>query len=134
MPEKFPKFRTDLIITSQKFAGETFYVLKDPLSQKFFRIKEWEYFITQNLDGKTPAEEIINRFQEKFNLSLSPTSLNQFIEKIDQFSFLEKEEVEREQERIVYRAKKESQNILLKHTGFLYTGKHFFFWAIKINF
>jgi len=107
MPEKFPKFRTDLIITSQKFAGETFYVLKDPLSQKFFRIKEWEYFITQNLDGKTPAEEIINRFQEKFNLSLSPTSLNQFIEKIDQFSFLEKEEVEREQERIVYRAKKE---------------------------
>ena len=107
MPEKFPKFRTDLIITSQKFAGETFYVLKDPLSQKFFRIKDWEYFITQNLDGKTPAEEIINRFQEKFNLSLSPTSLNQFIEKIDQFSFLEKEEVEREQERIVYRAKKE---------------------------
>src|SRR4030067_1267977 len=107
MPEKFPKFRSDLIITSQKFEGETFYVLKDPLSQKFFRIKEWEYFITQNLDGRTSPGEIINRFHEKFNLTLGTDALNQFIEKLDQLGFLEKEGAEREQERISYLVKKE---------------------------
>ncbi len=107
MPEKFLKFRTDLIITSQKFEGETFYVLKDPLSHKFFRIKEWEYFITQNLDGKTSPDEVSNRFQERFNLGLSLESLNQFIGRIDQLGFLEKEGTEREEERVSLRAKKE---------------------------
>lgn len=107
MPEKFPKFRSDIIITAQKFEGETFYVLKDPISQKFFRIKEGEYFITQNLDGKTSPDEILHRFTERFNLALSPDSLNQFIEKIDRLGFLEKEAVEREEERVSLRAKKE---------------------------
>ncbi len=82
-------------------------MLKDPLSQKFFRIKEWEYFITQNLDGQTSPEEIINRFQEKFKLALSPDSLNQFIQKIDTLGFLEKQENQREPDRISHLAKKE---------------------------
>lgn len=107
MAEKIPKFRADIIITSQKFEGETFYVLKDPLTQKFFRIKEGEYFITQNLDGKTSVEKVLNRFKERFNLTLSPDSLNQFIEKIDRLGFLEKEGIEREEERVSIRAQKE---------------------------
>src|SRR5574341_48947 len=107
MLEKFPKFRPDLILTAQKFEGETFYVLKDPKSQKFFRIKEWEYFITQNLDGKTPPDEIIDRFKAEFDLTLSPATLNQFLEKIDLLDFLEKEEKEREPERGFQRVQKE---------------------------
>ncbi|MCK4386215.1 MAG: hypothetical protein KAW52_08135, partial [candidate division Zixibacteria bacterium] len=88
MDQSYPKFRDDLIISQQEFEKVTYWVIKDPITQKFFRIKEFEYFITQNLDGKTPAEEIAQKFQKHFQIQLPSDTLNKFIHRLETLGFL----------------------------------------------
>ena len=96
MSKTHPKFRDDLIISRQEFEKTTYYVIKDPITQKFFRIKEFEYFITQNLDGETPPEEVVERFRKNFNVPLPLETLTKFIQRLESLGFLEGEISEKE--------------------------------------
>lgn len=91
MSRSHPKFREDLIISRQEFEKTTYYVIKDPVTRKFFRIKEFEYFITRNLDGETPPDEVIDRFQKRFDVKLPPDTLGKFIQRLESLGFLEGE-------------------------------------------
>ena len=44
--------RADLVVSVQKQHRQTVYVLKDPLSLRYFRLEDFEYAILQMLDGK----------------------------------------------------------------------------------
>jgi len=67
MENKFPKLRDDLVVSCQKQRGETVHIINDPRTDKFFRLREPEYFLANNLDGSTdPSEILIN---SKINLS-----------------------------------------------------------------
>ena len=46
-----PKFRNDLIVSRQEFESTTYYVIKDPVTRRFFRVKEFEYFIAEKFDA-----------------------------------------------------------------------------------
>ena len=50
------KLRTDLIFSQQKTGGENAVIVKDPVMRKFFRFREAEHFIAQQLDGSTPSD------------------------------------------------------------------------------
>jgi putative peptide zinc metalloprotease protein len=113
MAEEYPKLRKDLIITSEIFEGKTYYVIKDPITKRFFRIKEPEYLILQRLDGETSTEEVIRILKEQFDLILTFEILNRFISQVEKFGFLEGETSLRELSRLKYRAEKE-KNILKK--------------------
>ena len=89
MDKGYPKFRDDLIISRQEFDKTTYYVIKDPVTQKFFRIKEFEYFITRNLDGVTSHREVIENFQRQFDVQLPPDTLDEFIQRLGDLGFLE---------------------------------------------
>ncbi len=102
MEKSYPKFRDDLIISQQEFEKVTYYVIKDPITQKFFRIKEFEYFITQNLDGETPPEQITEKFGKHFNIRLPSDTLDKFIQRLESLGFLESEISERELARLQY--------------------------------
>lgn len=102
MKENYPKFRDDLIISQQEFEKVTYYVIKDPISQRFFRIKEFEYFITQNLNGETPPEQIAQKFSQHFKIQLPLDTLNRFIHRLESLGFLEGEVSERELARLQY--------------------------------
>jgi putative peptide zinc metalloprotease protein len=91
MDKNHPKFRDDLIISRQEFDKTTYYVIKDPVTQKFFRIKEFEYFITRNLDGATSHREVIERFERQFSVQLRPETLEKFIRRLGDLGFLEGE-------------------------------------------
>jgi putative peptide zinc metalloprotease protein len=143
MDESYPKFRDDLIINQQEFEKVTYYVVKDPITQKFFRIKEFEYFISQNLDGKTSPEEIAQKFQEHFNIRLPLDTLNKFIHRLESLGFLEGEVSERELAKLQYRKRTlwgkllfiklkgfdpdRLLNGILKYTRFLFTPRFFVF-------
>jgi putative peptide zinc metalloprotease protein len=143
MDQSYPKFRDDLIISQQKFEKVTYYVIKDPITQKFFRIKEFEYFITQNLDGKTSPEEIAQKFQKHFNIRLPLDTLNKFIHRLETLGFLEGEVSERELAKLQYRKRTlwgkllfiklkgfdpdRLLNRILKYTKFLFTPRFFAF-------
>ncbi len=102
MKKSHPKFRDDLIISQQEFEKVTYYVIKDPITQSFFRIKEFEYFITQKLNGETSPEQIAQSFKEHFSIKLPLDTLGKFIQRLESLGFLESEISERELAQLQY--------------------------------
>jgi len=149
MAQSYPKFRDDLIVSQQEFEKVTYYVIKDPITQKFFRIKEFEYFITQNLDAKTPSEEISQKFRKHFNIRLPLDTLNKFIHRLETLGFLEGEISQRELARLQYRKRTflgkllflklkgfdpdRILNRILRYTKFLFT-PYFFVFSLSVIF
>src|SRR5437762_4919597 len=91
MPSSLPRLRTDLIVRTQQTSHETFVIVKDPVSRKFFRIGEAEQFIAEQLDGKTPLEVIRQRVEVRFGGELPMEALNGFLQNLKQYGFLETE-------------------------------------------
>jgi multidrug resistance efflux pump len=80
MPPESPRLRDDLVFSAQKSGSEGQVVVKDPLSGKFFRLGEIEYFICRQLNGRGSAEAIRKRTEKKFAVPLAPATLEQFVE------------------------------------------------------
>lgn len=105
MPE-YRFFRPDIVVSQQEFEGEKFYILKDPLTRKFFRVKEPEYFIIRNLDGKTTLPKICQKLEAQYQLRVDPQILEEFVGQLLSFGFLVSDESERESTRMVYQAQR----------------------------
>jgi putative peptide zinc metalloprotease protein len=114
-----PKFRNDLIVSRQEFESTTYYVIKDPVTRRFFRVKEFEYFIARSLDGKTPPERIPEKFQERFGIQLPLPTLTTFIQRLESLGFLEGRASERELTRLQRQRRTFPGNLLfIKLKGF----------------
>lgn len=88
---KAPKLRPDLIKSRQETRDGTFFVFKDPLTSRFFRFREPEYFIAQHLDGFTSLDQIREKVAEKFGSPIAPAELEQFTEMLRRLALLESE-------------------------------------------
>ena len=60
------KLRPDLVVQPQFYEGMTHYVVKDPIGLKYFRFKQEEYFLLQQLDGKQNLQDIKKAFERKY--------------------------------------------------------------------
>lgn len=68
-PSKTPitlRARTDLIVSTTYFQDEKTWVFKDPISLKYFQLKEAEYEVFQLLDGKHSYAEIKRSLLSRF--------------------------------------------------------------------
>lgn len=83
------KWRNDLVVSPLEGRQGATFVVKDPQSGRFFRLREVEYFVARQLDGSTPPEVICKRVEEKFGAALAPSTLAQFIENLGKLGFLE---------------------------------------------
>lgn len=66
--------RGDLIIRPLQFGGRRYWGVKDPITLKYFQLRDEEYGILSMLDGEISLEEIRARFESEFipqRLSLS---------------------------------------------------------------
>ncbi len=61
-----PKSRKDVEITEQVFYGKPCFVLKDPTTLKYFRLRPPEYLIYQLLDGENTLDDILRALAERF--------------------------------------------------------------------
>lgn len=86
------KLRSDLVISRQEAAGKPSFVVKEPATGQFFRLREAEHYIVQQLDGSTSLDVIRKRVEEKFAAPLPPETLQQFIKSLRKFGLLETEE------------------------------------------
>jgi len=77
-----PLLREDLVIRRQDGADRESYILKDPSSGKFFRVREVERFIAAQLDGAATLDEIRARVEARYEASLSPAALQGFIDRL----------------------------------------------------
>jgi putative peptide zinc metalloprotease protein len=60
------RIRPDLDIAPQKYEGRTYYVVKDPVSLRYYRFEEQEHFIIQNMNGTTTLDETQKEFEKRF--------------------------------------------------------------------
>jgi len=58
--------RADLTAVQQSYQGRDYWVVKDPLTLKFFRFEEEEFRLLKMLDGKTSPDQIKRRFDYDF--------------------------------------------------------------------
>jgi putative peptide zinc metalloprotease protein len=60
------RMRPDLSARIQKYHGEAYWVVKEPVGLNYFRFHEEEFAILQMLDGRTSLDEIKERFESEF--------------------------------------------------------------------
>jgi putative peptide zinc metalloprotease protein len=60
------RLRRDLIIEAQRYEGKTFYVVKDPISLRYYRLKDNEHFLLQYLDGRRTLEDAQKAYEKYF--------------------------------------------------------------------
>src|SRR5262245_55679788 len=60
------RLRTDLEIAPQKYEGRTYYVVKDPVSLRYYRFKEQEHFLIRYMNGSHTLDEAQQEFEKRF--------------------------------------------------------------------
>lgn len=75
------ELRSDLIIAPVEEEGASYFVIKDPSSNRYFRVKPLEHFLITQFDGKTSLEIIRRRASEERNVLVSEEVLSRFADK-----------------------------------------------------
>jgi len=60
------RLRPDLGIAPQKYEGRTYWVVKDPVSMRYYRFKEQEHFLLQFMDGGHTLDEAQKEYEKRF--------------------------------------------------------------------
>src|SRR5262245_33937886 len=87
--EERPKLRSDLRQSRQESAEGAAFVLKDPITGHYFRFREAEQFIAQQLDGNTPLEIVGQRAEAFFGKSCPAEALTGFVARLRTLGLLE---------------------------------------------
>ncbi len=78
-PGAFPALRRDLEIVPFIEKGKGLrYLVRLPDSKEGFELGEREYFLSTQLDGRTPLDAIEKEFRERFGVGLQPRHLEAF--------------------------------------------------------
>ncbi|MGH9391473.1 MAG: hypothetical protein ACRD1Z_17850, partial [Vicinamibacteria bacterium] len=86
------ELRSDLVIAPVEEEGLSFYVIKDPSSNRYFRVKPLEHFLITQFDGKTSLQTIRRRASEEKNVLVSEEVLSRFADKFSELGLLRREE------------------------------------------
>jgi putative peptide zinc metalloprotease protein len=60
------RLRGDLAIDAQKYEGRTYFVVKDPVSLRYYRLKEHEHYLLQYMDGERTLEEAQKAYEKHY--------------------------------------------------------------------
>ena len=60
------RLRPDLSIEPQKYEGRTYYVVKDPVSMRYYRFKEQEHFLIGLMDGSYSLDDAQKAYEKRF--------------------------------------------------------------------
>src|SRR5438874_3947682 len=60
------RIRPDLDIAPQKYEGRTYYVVKDPVSLRYYRFKEQEQFLIRMMDGAVTLDDAQKAYEKRF--------------------------------------------------------------------
>ncbi len=82
------KLRSDLVISRHDGPEGTAFVIKDPVTERFFRFKETEHFIAQQFDGMTSPDTVRQRVEDRLGITLTPENLEQFVNRLQRIGLL----------------------------------------------
>lgn len=78
-----------MIITEQGEGDQTAYIIKDPQSRKFFRLRQHEFLIASQFEGKLTIAQLATHFKEELHLNVNAEGLSDFVEKLGAKGLLE---------------------------------------------
>jgi len=84
-----PTLRRDLLISVHAAEAGTNYVVKDPITRRFFRLGETEHLIARQLDGCSTLDAVRDRLERDAGLTLSSETLQQFVDQLGRIGLLE---------------------------------------------
>lgn len=85
--------RDDLILKTAEKDGTLYLMVKDPKSNRFFRLEKTEALIAKELETPMTTEEIQKRIEEKYSISLKKETLETFLHNLENLQLLEGDEV-----------------------------------------
>ncbi|MCA1568637.1 MAG: hypothetical protein LC803_23925 [Acidobacteria bacterium] len=84
-----PRVRRDLVSVEQKQGDTIHYVIKDPLTFRYFKIAREEMFVLSLLDGRTSPEEISLSYLEEFGVKASGETIGRFVQRLGEAGLLD---------------------------------------------
>jgi putative peptide zinc metalloprotease protein len=77
------RMRPDLVINQQRYGGQSYFIIKDPVGLRYFRFREEELFLLKQLDGYKNLDDIRHEFVDKFRPQrLSVPELERFVSQL----------------------------------------------------
>ncbi|MFO7906548.1 MAG: hypothetical protein R6U98_28080 [Pirellulaceae bacterium] len=74
------RMRPDLTARRQRYHGQSYWVVKEPVGLNYYRFHEEEYAILCMLDGRSSLESIKERFEQEFTpQKITYQDLQQFV-------------------------------------------------------
>src|SRR5258708_12289651 len=58
--------RADIKIEPQKYEGKTYFVIKDPVSLRYYRLKDNEHYLLQFLDGEQTLDDAQKAYEKQY--------------------------------------------------------------------
>lgn len=84
-----PRFRTDLVVVQQVYRGEAMFIVKDPVSHKYFRFRPVEVGIMQAFDGARTVADVAGALAEE-GLKVTVRALDGFVARLAKLGLLER--------------------------------------------
>src|SRR5262245_54028101 len=115
------RLRGDLGITPQKYEGRTYYVVKDPVSLRYYRFKEQEHFLIKLMDGGHTLDDAQKAFEKRFRPErLTLEDLEQFSQQLLNAGLVQNESPQAGKQLFDRRKKRRRMEILQAFTNILY--------------
>src|SRR5215472_2454314 len=115
------RIRGDLGIAPQKYEGRTYYVVKDPVSLRYYRFKEQEHFLIRLMDGQHTLDQAQKEFEKRFRPDrLTLEDLEQFGQQLLTAGLAQNESPQAGKQLFDRRKKRRRTEILQAFTNILY--------------
>src|SRR5947209_6900478 len=115
------KLRPDLNIAPQKYEGRTYWVVKDPVSLRYYRFKEQEYFLLGFMDGRHTLDDAQKAFEQRFRPDrLTLEDLEHFSQQLLTAGLVQNESPQAGKQLFDRRKKRRRMELLQTFTNILY--------------
>src|SRR5579885_558903 len=115
------RLRSDLEIAPQKYEGRTYWVVKDPVSLRYYRFKEQENFLLGFMDGKRTLDDAQKEYEKRFRPErLTLEDLEHFAQQLLQAGLAQNESPRAGQQLFDRRKKRRRREWMQTLTNILY--------------
>src|SRR3954454_14244130 len=115
------RLRSDLSITPQKYEGKTYYVIKDPVSLRYYRFKEQEHYLLGFMDGSRTLDEAQKEYEKRFRPErLTLEDLEGFAQQLISSGLAQNESPQAGKQLLAQRKKRKRSQLLQAITNVLY--------------
>ncbi|MEW5702937.1 MAG: efflux RND transporter periplasmic adaptor subunit [Candidatus Zixiibacteriota bacterium] len=95
MTDTLPRLRSDLVVHVEGGSPQPVYIIKDPLTGRFFRLRAPEHYLLTRADGQISLAEAIRQTEERFNIQLGHEAAAAFFARMERLLFFEGPAIER---------------------------------------